>query len=203
MYRPAYTVPENQDLIFELIQEYPLGLLISNLDGKLQANYLPFIAEKVGEEIFLLCHLAKANPQWKSLSPEVMVSFQGPNRYISPTMYVDRENVPTWSFAAVQIQGAVEIISDGAGVSEILNKSVHAFEKQNGTDWSYELPTPMQKRLESAIVGLRIKATGIEGKFKLGQNRASMDDEAVLRFFQRSPLQRDQEVHAWMKKTRP
>jgi transcriptional regulator len=202
MYRPAHSIHENPSLILDLIQEYPLGLLISFSDGQLEINHLPFIAESVGPDLFLFCHLAKANPQWRNLSAPVTVSFQGPHRYISPSMYVNRENVPTWSYAAVQVQGSAEIVADSQGLTEILTKSVRSFEKRNGTDWSYELPTPMQKKLESAIVGLRIRATHIEAKFKLGQNRQSVDDKAVLDFLKASPLQRDQEMYSWMQKTR-
>ncbi|MGZ3748105.1 MAG: FMN-binding negative transcriptional regulator [Pseudobdellovibrionaceae bacterium] len=52
---------------------------------------------------------------------DVVVSFQGLNRYISPTIYAGKENVPTWNYIAVQIHGSPEIISDKEGIKKILH----------------------------------------------------------------------------------
>jgi len=150
------------------------------------------------DEIELIAHFAKANPHWKKLSPSVIVSFQGPQRYISPSIYVKKDNVPTWNYAVVQIQGTPEIVSDQNGIKDILNESVQFFEAQNKTDWKYDLPTSFIEKLESAIVGLRIKVKKIDAKFKLSQNRDSEDYEAVSHFLKASESPKDQELLKWM-----
>jgi transcriptional regulator len=203
MYRPNYSINENTDLAYQLIQEFPLGLLISESAGRIETNYLPFLLLEEQKEMFLLTHLAKANPHWKNLGTEVVVSFLGPNRYISPTIYVGKKNVPTWGYAAVEVRGSAELITDAKGIKDLLNQTVHVFETENQTNWSYDLPEQMQKNLEAAIVGVKIKITHLESKFKLSQNRNQEDYEAVLKHFQESPAPKDREVYEWMLKTPP
>lgn len=197
MYRPSYSINENPELALQLIQDFPLGLLISTFDGKTDSNYLPMLAKIENQELVLTTHLARSNPQWKNLGFEVLVSFQGPNRYISPTMYKGQNNVPTWNYAAVQITGKPEIIDSGPQIKEILNESVAHFESRNGSDWKYNLPAHFQEKLESAIVGLRIRSISI-AKFKLSQNRNDEDYEAVLSYLKSSSNASDQVLFDWM-----
>lgn len=178
------------------------ALLVSNLSGKIEANYLPFLIVEENRETILLSHLAKANSHWKSLEGEVLVSFQGPNRYISPTIYIDKLNVPTWSYAAVQMRGKVESVSDKDGLKDILNRTIQFFEKENKTTWSYELPVHMQNNLEAAIVGIKIRITSMESKFKLSQNRNTEDYEAVVNHFGDSVDPKGKELHKWMLKSK-
>lgn len=200
MYRPSYSINENPTLALQLIQDFPLGLLISNVDGKIDSNYLPMFAKIKEEKLVLTTHLARSNPQWKKLGEDVLVSFQGPNRYISPTMYKSQNNVPTWNYAAVQITGKVEIITSGLLIKEILNESVAYFESRNGSHWRYDLPAQIQERLESAIVGLRIHANS-NAKFKLSQNRTDEDYESVISYLKSSPNASDQVLLDWMIKS--
>jgi transcriptional regulator len=183
----------------KLIQDFPLGLLISNVGGKIESNYLPFLVQSENEELILTTHLARSNPQWKNLGSNVLVSFQGPNRYISPVMYSGKNNVPTWNYAAVQIEGSPELITEGAEIKKILSQSVGFFESRNRSNWRYNLPQEMQDRLESAIIGLRIRAKG-KAKFKLSQNRNDEDYEAVIGYLKTSIIASDQELLEWMKR---
>lgn len=198
MYNPKYATIENEDLVLKLIKDFPLGLMISKDQEKIEANYYPFYAEKTQAQIYLWMHLAKSNPHWKSFGDKVVINFQGPNRYISPTIYVKPMNVPTWNYAVVQMRGTVELIQDQKGINTILHQSVAVFEKQNGTDWQYNLPPKMQEGLQAAIVGVKITVQSIQAKFKLNQNRESEDYEAVSTFLKNSKNQNDQQMYEWM-----
>jgi transcriptional regulator len=112
-------------------------------------------------------------------------------------MYKGKNNVPTWNYAAVQICGEPEIVTDSKGIHEILLSSVEYFEFRNQSSWSYELPPAMKKKLETAIVGVKIKALSI-AKFKLGQNRSDQDYEAMLEFLKSSNRPSDRELLEWM-----
>ncbi len=198
MYLPEYSKNENQSLALKLIQDYPLGLLISA--GGLQANYLPFIVEEKSVEIALLTHMAKANPHWRDLQREVLVSFQGPNHYISPTLYKDPMNVPTWNYAAVQVYGHAELISEKSAVNALLHKTVETFEARNGTSWTYDIPASFQAKLENMIIGLRVNVTRVEAKFKLSQNRTPEDFLGVMNFFKNRS--NGKEMFEWMTKAK-
>jgi transcriptional regulator len=199
MYKPAYTQTEDTHMALRLIREFPLGLIISQSDQGLEANYLPFVLQENESERYLITHLARANPQWKQINGDVLISFQGPERYISPTWYESQMEVPTWNFAAVQIQGRVELLQEGRQINEVLHESVRFFEKRNGTTWAYDLPASFRDRLESAIVGMKIHIQKIDVKFKLSQNRAPEDRQNVLRHLEKSSNACDLELFKWMK----
>lgn len=198
MYKPAYTTQEDRSLAIQLIRENPLGLIISMTEGGFETSYLPFVWEESGDELFLISHLAKANPQTQFLNGPVLISFQGPNRYISPAWYKSQMEVPTWNYAVVQIQGRGEVTSDPSEIRRILQHSVTYFEERNGTNWCYNLPPSLQKNLESAIVGLKIHVENIDAKFKLSQNRRSPDFDSVLRALEIRSDSKDLEMRKWM-----
>lgn len=202
MYRPSHTINDDRELAVRLIQDFPLGLLVSQAKGDLESSYLPFLVEFKDNELVLTTHLARNNPQWKNLGEEVLVSFQGPNRYISPTMYKGKNNVPTWNYAAVQVRGRPEVLTSRTDLKEILNQSVEFFETRNETSWKYDLPEALQEKLESAIVGLKIRSKPF-AKFKLSQNRNDADYESVLDFLITSKKHSDQELLQWMIKDPP
>lgn len=197
MYRPSHFINNDPYVALKLIQDFPLGLLISVENGTVESNFLPFVVRLENEELILTTHFARSNPQWKSLGSEVLVSFQGPNRYISPVMYEGANNVPTWNYAAVQISGKPEILTDKSCLKGLLQESVSYFETRNSTNWRYELPVPLQDKLESAIVGVRIRSKAT-AKFKLSQNRNDQDYQAVLDYLKRSTRPSDQELLNWM-----
>lgn len=197
------TQNENIEIAEQLIQDFSLGLMISESAGRIESSYLPFVILKKDQETYLISHLARANPHWKNIQSEVIVNFLGPQCYISPTLTAGKKNVPTWNYAAVQVYGSAEFIHDHQGLRHLLNETVQFFERRNGTTWSYDLPEKMKQNLERAIVGLKIKITRIESKFKLSQNKNTEDFMAILKHLSSSSSIKDQEMHGWMLKASP
>ena len=201
MYRPQHFKLDDLETLKDFIATYPLGTLISSQENSLQMNYLPFVFDSEGSSLSLIAHAAKNNPQMNLLDGStVVIGFQGPDRYISPSWYESTLEVPTWNYAAVQVRGRIDLITSFEGVEEILNKSVQHFEKRNQTNWSYELPQKFREGLVRAIVGLRIHVESIEGKFKLSQNRKDPDQLKVQKHLEESPHTNDQEMLQWMRK---
>jgi transcriptional regulator len=200
MYLPPPFKIEEFEIIKDFLAAYPLGNIISFAEGSLQMNYIPFLLEIEGNKLVLTGHLAKANTQLESLKKNsVLVGFKGPDRYISPTWYESPYQVPTWNYAAVEIRGSVELIHDFAGIEDILSKSSVSFEKQNNTNWNYELPKEMRQALVKHIVGIKIHVEHLEAKFKLSQNRKPIDKAKVEGHLQNSASTVDQEMLRLMK----
>lgn len=196
MYRPKYTKNNNSEIAIQLIQEYPLGLLIANQSGQMISGYLPFIVKKEDKKIILIGHMAKANPL--VAVKEVHVYFQGPNRYISPTIFKSIKNVPTWNYAIVQVVGKLSIASK-VDLKNILNDSTQFFEKRNKTNWVNELPERSIDEMLKYIVGFKIEIVQIIPKFKLSQNRIDQDYHEVYDFLSQSKLESDLEMQRWMR----
>lgn len=201
MYNPKYSQVSDLQKQLEFIRRYPLGTLITTSDNQIQTSYLPFLVEQKGHELYLLAHLARANPQWKDLEKKkILISFRGPDCYISPTLYKTSPQVPTWNYTAVECTGEAELVDDVTGLDALMKSSVDFFEKRNNTNWSYDLPEKFKIGLLKAIVGVRFKITQIDGKFKLSQNRESEDYLAVKDFLQTSKAPFASEMLYWFLK---
>lgn len=201
MHNPKYSQVEDLEKQLEFIRRYPLGTLITSSDNNLQTSYLPFFVEEKDGELYLLAHLARANPQWKVLTQtKVLISFRGPDCYISPTLYKTSPQVPTWNYMAVECTAEAELVDDVSGLDALMKTSVNFFEKRNNTDWCYDLPEKFKFGLLKAIIGVRFKITNIDAKFKLSQNRESEDYAAVKEFLQTSKAPFASEMLYWFLK---
>jgi transcriptional regulator len=126
--------------------------------------------------------MARANPQWRDFAgkPEVLVIFQGPQAYVSPSWYEDHPSVPTWNYAVVHAHGTPEVIDDGAAMHEMLQSLVQAHEAPLPQPWTFDLPEDYLHNMMQGIVGFTIRISRLEGKYKLSQNRPSTDQQRVV-----------------------
>ena len=148
--------------------------------------------------------MARSNPQWNHIesgSP-VLIVFQGPHAYISPSIYVNKLNVPTWNYTAVHVYGKAKAIHDAESIEEILVKTVEKFESERPIPWKYDLPQGFRDKLIKAIVGFEINVERIESKFKLSQNRSVEDYESVVKEFSKLPDPNSQELLRYMAATK-
>lgn len=200
MYLPKNTQINNKLFAQDLIREKPLGLLFSNLQGRVEINSYPFISQEINDDLYLFTHIAKSNRQWQTLTGEVVICFQGPQYYISPTIYKNLFNVPTWNYVALQVFGKAQLITEAKPLSYLLEESVLIFESANQTDWTYELPEKMKQQLERAIVGVKIKVDRLELKCKISQNKGASDYSDVREFFKHNETEQGKEMYKWMLK---
>lgn len=148
------------------------------------ASHLPFLLQsEAGAPGVLLGHMARANPQWHDFQSgaEVLVLFQGPHGYISPSWYESVEAVPTWNYEAVHAYGVPHLIEDPATVRSLLDALVSEYEAGQPVPWSTrQISDELVTKLQRAIVGFEIRITRLEGKRKLSQNRPAADQRGVL-----------------------
>ncbi|BBP02118.1 FMN-binding negative transcriptional regulator [Sulfuriferula nivalis] len=183
MYLPEHFKVTDLAKISELIAAYPLAMLITiSAAGEPLANHLPLLLDgSVDQGYRLLGHMARANPQWQdfSTSHEVLVTFQGPHAYVSPSWYKG-SGVPTWNYAVVQVRGRPKIIDDETALEALLKQLTDSQELQYDTPWNLTLTDDQRTKLLGMIVGFEIEITEIVGKFKLSQNRPLADQQGVV-----------------------
>lgn len=203
MYIPKYANQEDRDLILDFMDEYPFATIIT--PQNLCANHFPLLLERNGDGEMLVGHMAKANSQWRELvdKQQVLAIFQGPHSYISPSIYVNKLNVPTWNYTAVHAYGKATVTHDATKIEEILFKTINRFEGMRKTPWKYDLPKDFRNQLVHAIVGFEIRIEKIEAKFKLSQNRSSEDYQAVFREFSLCEDANGMALFKYMKLTQP
>lgn len=192
MYAPKPFAVADRRTLVAFIEREPFGILVSNVDGRPFATHAPFIVREDGESLRLGLHVAKANPQWRSIAgQEVLAVFHGAHAMISAAWYAQPQNdVPTWDYAAVHCAGGAHV-TDGAATASILQRLVERHEPS----WRMEQADPDYiTRLQQAIVGIEIAVSSIEGTFKYSQNRTLEDRERVIDALSASSRAMDRDV---------
>jgi transcriptional regulator len=183
MYTPKHFALNVLAAQHAVIEACDFGIVVSNGTDGLFATHIPMMLE-AGEGTFgtLYGHLAKANPHGKLFGGgEVLVIFNGPHGYVSPTWYSDRtKNVPTWNYVAVHAYGVAQALP--ADVSaEHLSRLAAKYEGARANGWSMnELTDNLREMLPQQVIPFRIEIARIEGKAKLSQNKPRAERERVI-----------------------
>ena len=180
MYIPEYFKSDDLSLTHDIMRKYNFATLISQVETGPTISHLPLrFSPSDSDHGFLLGHLAKPNPHWKlwSTDKRITVLFHGPHAYITPRWYEPApDNVPTWNYATVHVQGDIEIISDEA---EAFNEMT-ALVKQHDSNWPLELSGRHRKAMMAGIIVFKIKIQSIEAKFKLSQQQPAANRDNVI-----------------------
>jgi transcriptional regulator len=182
MYCPEHFKETNPERISALIKGNPLGMLITAPDGEPFVSHLPFILESsAGSQGKLLGHMARANPQWQHFveGSKVLVVFQGPHAYVSPSWY-SSPGVPTWNYAVVHLRGIPRLLEGESELEALVEQITHVHESNLPNPWKPNLTGERRSKLLNMIVGFEIEITHIQGKFKLSQNRPPEDQRSVV-----------------------
>jgi len=188
VYLPPAFAETRPAVLVAHIERHDFGLLVSHGIAGLVASHIPFLVERRDEELHLLGHLARPNPQVEDLGQggEVLAIFSGPQAYISPSWYADGPSVPTWNYVDVHAYGTVRLIEDGDWLRQLLHRLADRHEAGNPVPWQIEnLPEAYLKGMLKGIIGLDIAVTRLEGKFKLSQNRPAADRPRVITALER------------------
>lgn len=173
MYMPPYFNAEDRAQAVDLIRSHPLGTLISNDDeGFPFLSHLPMHLEQRGDRLVLLGHCAKPNPHWRHLQrrPKALVSFMGPNAYLSPRVYPDLARVPTWNYLAVQCTVQATLVEDALEKDRLLKKLIGDHDPAYIPQW-IGLGAEFQHKMLAGIVAFELQVLELQCKIKLSQNR--------------------------------
>ena len=179
MYIPASFRIDDLDVLYSFIEEYSFAALISVCHGVPFATHLPLLIDR--ERRVLMGHVARANPHADvfGAASESMAIFSGPHAYVSPSWYATAPAVPTWNYAAVHVYGPLRRLSEDR-TEELVDLTVEKYESARSTPWPNDLPRDFREKMLKGIAGFEMPIGRIEGKFKLGQNRAESDRVAML-----------------------
>lgn len=184
MYIPKHFSENNTIILQQLMHDYSFATLVSTgEDGVPLATPLPMLYEPDPPPYGVLkAHMALGNPQWRTFQTEreVLVIFQGPHTYISPSWYEVELSVPTWNYATVHAYGKARCIEDQTELYAHLKALIETHEAQFAEPWPFQLPTDYLERMMKGTVGFTIQITRLEGKFKMSQNRTVAEQEHVI-----------------------
>lgn len=188
MYIPKHFEEREVAVLHALIRSYPLGAWVVPADGGLLVNHIPFLVDSSrGENGTLMAHVARANPVWRSFTPdaECVVVFQGPQAYITPSWYPSKhasgKAVPTWNYAVVHAHGVPAAIQDKDWLLRHVTAASDLHEAKRAQPWSVsDAPRDYIDSMLDAIVGIEIPLGKLVGKWKTSQNRPFADKLGVI-----------------------
>jgi len=187
MYLPASFKEERVSVLHDAIRNIKVGTLITLGGEGLEASHLPMLIDPEPAPFgTLIGHLARANPQWKraAAAPEALVTFLGPNAYVTPSWYETKREtgkvVPTWNYITVHATGTPRFIEDREELRGIVTRLTQTHESERKQPWAVtDAPADYIDGMLKAIVGFALPITRLEGKWKLSQNRNAADIAGV------------------------
>jgi transcriptional regulator len=148
-------------------------LAVNGPEGPL-LSHVPFLLDEDGATVWL--HLVRSNPIVRALKDgpgPARIAVTGPDSYISPDWYGVADQVPTWNYIAVHVTGSIEVLPQER-LHEILDRQSAHFEQQllPKRPWtSAKMSDGVMERMMRAIVPCRMAITGVDGTWKLNQNK--------------------------------
>lgn len=184
MYIPDDFKIEDSEAIEQIVSEYGFATLITpspdGLSNDLKVSHIPLLYDRSDDGGTITGHMARANDHWQAFDGETesLAIFQGPDAYISPEWYEEGPAAPTWNFAVVHMRGPVHAIEGREWLSDHVDELVEHHETKT-LGHSTATDSEFKAIRLGSIVGIRMKITTIEAKFKLNQNRSAADRSKV------------------------
>ncbi|WP_108802968.1 FMN-binding negative transcriptional regulator [Aquimarina sp. Aq107] len=173
MYPPKHHQDYNSENIKSVATTYPFATLVSAQETKPFITHAPLIFH--GDK--LIGHIDANNPHVSLLKDNYPITtvFQGPQTYISPSIYTTNQ-LPTWNYIIAHAIGTVKEIKD----SELIKKSMVImtdFLESPDQNFKLSIKDPRMDRLIPYIHTFEIDVQDWEGKFKLSQDKVPADIE--------------------------
>jgi transcriptional regulator len=187
MYTPARHKESDPKAMLEFMKKYSFATMVTAGNGKPIATHIPFVIEERGEKIILLTHIARANDQWKDFENQmVLVIFHEPHAYVSAKFYDNKEDVPTWNYAAVHAYGTAKILSSREEIEKLFLKTFDFYDPSFHEQYKNDLSEEYKIKLINRIVACEIEVTELEGKKKLSQNYSIEEVKRIIDEFSNS-----------------
>lgn len=197
MYPPKhFTDNHNTEAINDIITANPLAtMIIKARDGAVDISHVPlhFAKSVQGYESLnttqLIGHVSNHHLLAKYLvdfepssagTVELQLVFHGENAYISPSLRLQEQVVPTWNYANIHIRGKAKPVSSTEEKLKLMAQSTSNFEAAfleqfNSAEKPWSIKEVSEKRLLqmlNAITFFTIELCTLEARFKLSQNKS-------------------------------
>ena len=173
MHPARYFHEQGEAALSTLVAERGFGLIIGVADGRPVAAHAAFLLE--GRR--LRFHLSRMNALTPVLEAQgrCLAVVTGPDAYISPDWYGLDDQVPTWNYLSVEMEGPLAVLDDAAAAILLDDLSAH-FEAKLAPKppWTRAKMSPERFELmvSKGIRAFEMRVERLEGITKLSQNKA-------------------------------
>ncbi len=163
---------DDPDALRLFAREIGFGMLFAATPDGPRVAHVPFVLlddDRIG------LHVARGNGIAKHLDgAEALFVVNGPDAYISPDWYeMDHNQVPTWNYLAVEMQGPVRRMSQDELVAQVDALSAEQERRlAPKAEWTRQkMDAAIFDKMTGAIIGFELRVTAWRSTAKLGQNK--------------------------------
>jgi len=169
---------DDRQLFETLIDQIGFGMVFLTTPDGPRVAHTPLLSTGDGAVQF---HLARGNALTRHLDgATALVTVNGPDAYVSPRWYDNRDTVPTWDYVALEMEGRVRRMED-EGLEAFLHAVIAKFESRlEGEPWRAEESSEATwSGLFRAIVGFELEVQAWRPTLKLSQKKSAPEREAI------------------------
>ena len=163
---------EDREAMRAFAVEIGFGMLFLTTPDGPRVAHVPFVFHRDDRIAF---HLARGNAITKHLDgAEALFVVNGPDGYISPDYYGIDDQVPTWNYMALELQGTARKMDEAALIAQADALS-HINEQRLAPKpvWTREkMPDGLFSKMLRGITGFELQITAWRSTVKLGQNKS-------------------------------
>ena len=162
------------------VQQASFAQIIVAAEGRPLTAQAPVVIAPDGSVRF---HLSRANPLVPLLDgAPVLASVTGRHFYVSPDWYGTGDQVPTWNYRMVEIEGVARRLEE-PDLRDLLDRLSATQEAQLAPKpaWTVAKMDPNKLAMMlRAIVGFAIDAPLFNGRIKMGQNKTEAERRGAI-----------------------
>ena len=173
--------PRQDDLAELLVREIGFAAIFANTPDGPRVAHAPVV---LGDDrTTLQFHLARGNALTRHLGGAIALAVvQGPDAYVSASWYAEADQVPTWNYVAIAMEGVVRKLDDAELVAQLDTLSA-AHEARVGANppWTRAKMNPaLFSKMTGAIVGFEMRIAAWRPTIKLSQNKSTDERGRVI-----------------------
>ncbi|WP_285713444.1 FMN-binding negative transcriptional regulator [Erythrobacter oryzae] len=161
---------DDRGLMESLIEEIGFGMVFAQTPDGPRVAHTPLLSTGDGAVQF---HLARGNALTRHLDgATALVVVNGPDAYVSPRWYANRDTVPTWDYVALELEGRVRRMAD-EGLEAFLHAAILKHEgRLGGEPWlAEESSETTWSGLFRGIAGFELEVQAWRPTLKLSQKK--------------------------------
>ncbi|WP_420138881.1 FMN-binding negative transcriptional regulator [Sphingomonas sp.] len=162
------------------VRETAFAQIVALVDGRLLSAQAPLSFDAAGSPCF---HLALGNPLTRRLDrAPVLASVIGTHFYVSPDWYGTADQVPTWNYRLVEMEGIARRLDAAETRAQLdqLSADQEARLAPKPAWTTGKMDKTKLAALERGIAGFAIDAPIFRGAAKLGQNKSDAEAAGAI-----------------------
>lgn len=170
----------SREEMLQFVARQAFAHIFTASDEGLFVVHAPVVVTEAGA---LRLHVSRRNRIAEHLDGRrVLVSISGREAYHSANWYASEDQVSTWHYEAVEIEGVAQVLTSDALV-DLLDQLSDTMEQRHSPDqpWTRDKMSPGKfEAMTRAIVGFEVEPAAIRGTRKFNQHKSGEDLVATI-----------------------